>query len=347
MHGLSHPLVDRVTRRLTQGLQGLQGLRRPAARTLTVTLTSVQREAWEDHGFLVLPGFFGAEEIDPVNEYVDRLWRTQRNVNEPIVLDYLLETDRAGRSLLRDGPDGVRNWPYKLNDLYLTSEEVRNLVLAPRLCAVLAELLEGEPMAINTLNFERGSQQADHYDTFFMPAPIKNKMVATWIALEDIHPQTGPLQYYAGSNQLEPYRFSHGQLWAVPEEMPVATRRIRESAEAAKLRPTTFTPEKGDVFIWHSQLMHGGSPIGDLSRTRQSVVTHYFRTADFDTARRGDLQPEELRGQFEGLNPAWRAAFVRPAIRRTPGGQAYLDKWAIAPLAPGEALTFGCAAAPD
>ena len=51
--------------------------------------------------------------------------------------------------------------------------------------AILHNLLGGETMAINTLNFERGSQQAYHFDTFYMPAPVKDKVLATRIALED------------------------------------------------------------------------------------------------------------------------------------------------------------------
>src|SRR5439155_11985193 len=110
-------------------------------------------------------------------------------------------------------------------------------------------------------------QQADHFDTFYMPAPVSNRMVATWVALEDIEPSTGPLRYYPGSNRLEPFRFSHGALWAVLEEFQDAQRLIHDRVAGARLEATTFTPRKGDVFIWHSQLLHGGSPIEDLTRT--------------------------------------------------------------------------------
>lgn len=291
-------------------------------------LTAAQREFWEENGYLVLRGFFTAEEIDAVNEFVERLWADRRRVIEPIVLDYLLETDRYGRSLLRDSPEDVRDWPYKLNDLYLTAAPVRALSSSPSLSAVLTELLDGEPMAINTLNFERGSQQADHFDTFFMPAPVANKMLATWVALEDIEPSTGPLRYFPGSNHLRPFRFSHGELWATGEELPLAQSYFREQLTKAKLSLTTFTPKKGDVFIWHSQLLHGGSDIEDLSLTRKSLVTHYFRVEDFDLARRRTLDPEELQQQLAAMGPAWRNAFLHPEIRRTDAGVAYLDKWA-------------------
>ena len=34
--------------------------------------------------------------------------------------------------------------------------------------------------------------------------------------------------------------------------------------------------KKGDVFIWHANLIHGGSPIKDHSLTRKSMVIHYY-----------------------------------------------------------------------
>jgi len=37
-----------------------------------------------------------------------------------------------------------------------------------------------------------------------------------------------------------------------------------------------FLGKAGDVLIWHEELVHGGSPIIDMTRTRMSLVTHYW-----------------------------------------------------------------------
>ena len=54
-------------------------------------------------------------------------------------------------------------------------------------------------------------------------------------------------------------------------------------AECGKLgiKPISFLAEPGDVFIWHAQLLHGGSHIESVGLTRRSLVTHYFRAQDF------------------------------------------------------------------
>jgi len=40
--------------------------------------------------------------------------------------------------------------------------------------------------------------------------------------------------------------------------------------------PKTFLAKKGDILIWHANLLHGGSPITNVALTRKSMVAHYY-----------------------------------------------------------------------
>jgi hypothetical protein len=42
------------------------------------------------------------------------------------------------------------------------------------------------------------------------------------------------------------------------------------------LEPAYFTPQAGDVLLWHANLIHGGAPRRDSERSRKAVVCHYF-----------------------------------------------------------------------
>ncbi len=53
-------------------------------------------------------------------------------------------------------------------------------------------------------------------------------------------------------------------------------RLIQHRTDAAGLAPTYATIKKGQAFIWAANLLHGGSPQLDRSRTRASQVTHFF-----------------------------------------------------------------------
>jgi phytanoyl-CoA hydroxylase len=244
-------------------------------------LTPEQRQSWEDNGFLMLKSFFDKKQVEVINELIDSLWINRKTSGTPLVCDAFIETPQEKRIRLKDAPDEARHLPYKLNDLYLEKDAIRSLILDPRLSNILSNLLAGKPLAFNTLNFERGSQQRFHFDTFYMPPRIPNKMLATWIALEPGSEKSGPLRYYPGSHKIPPYSFSSGRLNAIADEMPLFDEYINAQLKEFNLTPTVFYPEAGDVFIWHAQLYHGGSPILDPSATRKSIVTHYFRARDY------------------------------------------------------------------
>jgi ectoine hydroxylase len=37
-----------------------------------------------------------------------------------------------------------------------------------------------------------------------------------------------------------------------------------------------FIAKKGDVFIWHTNLIHGGMPVKNTALTRKSMVIHNY-----------------------------------------------------------------------
>lgn len=252
-------------------------------------LTPEQQQAWDDNGYLLLRNFYSAETIDEINSLTDRLWKGRKKLGPEYVIDIFVETKNERRVYMADAPSSARNTPYKLNDLYLSQQEIRQIVVGNRLSPILGALLDGFPMVCNSLNFEFGSQQDYHFDTFYMPSPTPNKMVASWIALEDATPQNGPLSYYPGSHKIPPYLFSNGKTHAIQTEMREFDSYIYSEIEQRGLKPETLLAQKGDVLIWHSQLFHGGSPILDKSKTRQSLVTHYFTNEDFP-----DLEPPKV-----------------------------------------------------
>lgn len=246
-----------------------------------MTLTSQQQQAWQEQGYLYIAEFYSAPEIDRINALIEQLWKQRKQLGPEYVIDIFVESDKERRVYFCDAPNDARNAPYKLNDLFLSNAEIRQAVAGERLAPILAELLDGLPMICNSLNFEFGSQQDYHFDTFYMPSPTPNKMVASWLALEDATPMNGPLTYYPGSHKIPPYHFSNGSTIIMENEMPEFRKYMKEQIEQRGLQPATLEANKGDLLIWHSQLFHGGSPILDKTKTRKSLVTHYFTKEDF------------------------------------------------------------------
>jgi phytanoyl-CoA hydroxylase len=261
---------------LLQDIVGKVFARRPAPPPPALTVD--QRRHWDDHGFLVLPGFFAADAIAALNAEVRRQWDDSRTAPSKLVVDLIGTT--GARVHLHDAPAAARQQRHKLNDLYLESDLVRGIILEPRLVAIVTELLGGAPVVCNTLNLEFGSAQPFHTDSLYMTPPKDLNLAASWIALEDCQADAGPLRYYPGSHRIPPYRFSTGRITAVDAEMKAYHAYMEGEVRARGLVEQRFCARSGDVFLWHAQLYHGGAPITNPRRSRRSLVTHYFRADD-------------------------------------------------------------------
>jgi phytanoyl-CoA hydroxylase len=247
-------------------------------------LTAAQRDQFHKDGFLILQGFFAAERIKAFKDHVDELWRQRRRADNPLTIDTSLRSrlwNGVYRAAFRSVPDEARQLFFKLNDAHLVDPMVQGLSADPGLLAAIETLLGHRPVICNSLLFEWGSEQDLHFDTFYMPSPTPNMMTASWIAIDPVTPDNGPLVYYPGSHLIEPFRFSDGQLNAIGAEMPAANAHIRDIIRDYRLEEMRFYPQPGDVLIWHAQLLHGGGAITSRAQKRTSLVTHYFTTLDF------------------------------------------------------------------
>jgi ectoine hydroxylase-related dioxygenase (phytanoyl-CoA dioxygenase family) len=224
-------------------------------------------------GFAVLEGYFTPLRIDRAASAIRRLLEEKSN---EVVVDSLQTGQRSFWAQAAYPSTRL----FKFNDLYLMSEEVRELALDPELAGILAELL-GEPAALcNSLNFEKGSSQPKHIDSLYMTPRTPHCLVAAWMALEDVHPDSGPLVYVPGSHRIPLYTFNDGTHHASRDEIPDWFDYIDVQIRLRGLKERAFLARKGDVFIWHADLVHGGSPIADSRRTRGSLVCHYFGEND-------------------------------------------------------------------
>jgi hypothetical protein len=161
----------------------------------------------------------------------------------------------------------------RVQDGWLVNKAVRSLATDRRVSGFLDELYQRKSFPFQTLNFPKGSQQRTHSDTFHFNSRPAGFMCGVWIALEDIHPDSGPLQYYPGSQKLPVFSVAD-----------LAGRDVRagyedfidETVQKAGLKRETAPIKRGQAFIWAANLFHGGSPMADPNRTRLSQVTHYY-----------------------------------------------------------------------
>jgi phytanoyl-CoA hydroxylase len=247
-------------------------------------------------GYMTLEGYFSPAQIDRAAAAVRRLLAERP---QEVVVDSLRT---GGRSFWSQASEPETRH-FKFNDLYLMCEEVRDLALEPGLTSILADLMEERTVLCNSLNFEKGSSQPKHIDSLYMTPRTPHQLLAVWIAFEDVHADSGPLSYYPGSHRIPLYTFNDGTHHAARAEIVDWFDYIDVQLRLRGLRERRFLAKKGDVFIWHADLVHGGSPIADENRTRASLVCHYFGETDF-TGNGADLVPASDAFWLRRLLPA-------------------------------------------
>lgn len=243
-----------------------------------------QCRKWTSDGYLILPRL-----IEP--EILDRVWDSyERAIASGRIK---LPADPAGEG---DPHPGRFLNPHKRAGAFCEILKHNGLLGSIRM------LMAREPKILQTIASHKGSEQPEHSDSIHMTTYPLGYLTAAWIAFEDIHPDSGPLVYYPGSHRL-PYVFSKdvsisetdyardGYAAYQAKYEPF----IRGLIEKHGLKPHHFHARKGDVLIWHANLLHGGSPRADLSRSRRAVVVHFFVKGAFVYH---DLSARRSRSQY-------------------------------------------------
>lgn len=236
-------------------------------------------EHFAEHGYLIFPLEADSATLDAVPEAVDRAWR-----DRPADLAYAY--DGPARSMRYADPSRDRRSRYRIHDLHSHSTAALELYLHRQIFRWVELILGEEPVAIQSLAFEFGSQQLLHRDQVVVPTASPGHLVAAWIALEDITPDCGPLVYVPGSHRLpcyetEPgdYRFDGRRMGPEVVEQGLAWEAEQERRRG--LEPQLFTARRGEVLLWHAALRHGGSEVRDESATRKSFVVHYSSASTY------------------------------------------------------------------
>lgn len=222
-------------------------------------------------GYVILPGAVELSVVDAVREELDRAWATR----DP---RHRVETGVGGESHPLDPQR--RGGGAKLLDAYVHCAPARAAAFAPPITSFLRTLFERDLLLFQSLSFEYGSRQPLHQDTAYVVVDSPMEFAACWIALEDIRPGSGELNYYRGSHRIEEHLFRGGyRSWSRKRDGLQAHEQylagLHERSRAAGCELQAFLPRKGDALIWNADLVHGGGVVSDEALTRHSLVCHY------------------------------------------------------------------------
>jgi len=209
-----------------------------------------------DHGYLVVPDVIDTDHLRRLNAAVDD------------AVERKLEGYEWGSS-------------QRLHNLHQQYPAVQELWLHPTIMRLLSLIFDSPARPCQSLTYVFGSQQEHHQDTIHLTPFPAGRMCGVWTALEDVQPDSGELVVFPGSHRLPRiYMRSVGlpkvrnDDWSAFQEKVVA--HWTDLINGRGLAPSPYRPKAGSVLIWHENLMHAGSLRKDLSKSRRSIVGHYF-----------------------------------------------------------------------
>lgn len=213
------------------------------------------KNSWASGGYAVLPKYFSDEFIDQTNAEIDRL--------------------------LKEGSIQFNYSGKKIMFAFRKGERMQQIAHDPGIVKAFTFLMGREMKPFQSINFEKSSEQRAHSDAIHMTTYPVGCLTAAWVALEDIGPDQGPLRYYPGSHKL-PYvmndRFDHGGGKFLLGESAYFQYEefIQGWIKQHGLKEEVLYPKKGDVFLWHGNLIHGALKMNKPELTRKSMVVHYM-----------------------------------------------------------------------
>ena len=263
---------DRIERKLRQGEISAE--------------EAEQCRYWAANGYIIIPGLIGRAILEDVWDAYEKAVRSSK---------IRLQADPAGE----DDP-----YPGRFLNPHKKLGAFCQILKHPGLLGWIRLLMEREPKPLQTITSHKGSQQGLHSDSIHMTTYPLGYLTAAWIAFEDIHPDSGPLEYYPGSHRL-PYVFSKDVGITGPDFKKDGYKSyqakyepyVRELIAKHGLEPDHFHARKGDVLIWHANLLHGGSARRNLQLSRHALVCHFFVKGSFVYH---DLAAARSRQQYMG-----------------------------------------------
>ncbi|TXF77318.1 phytanoyl-CoA dioxygenase family protein [Chryseobacterium sp.] len=209
---------------------------------------------FHNKGYCIIRGFLNNDTVDEVNNEIQRLVDTRK-----IKFRYA----------------------NKLMFAIHHSKLIEKIGQNKYLLDVLSILFDGKAKLFQSINFINGSEQKTHSDSIHMTTFPHGGLLGVWVALEDVSAENGALHYYPESHKL-PY-FMNSDYDNEGTKFMLGKKGYKEYEEFLnsrindlKLEKKVFDCKKGDMLIWHANILHGGEPHTNKNRTRKSMVFHYF-----------------------------------------------------------------------
>jgi len=202
------------------------------------------------------------------------------------ILDDVFPDDLISAYCFRFQSDNIPTYGWPDGSPFTRIPEIRDLCCyGPFNDKLKALFAGGRPALSLNLTGWVSTERNWHADCYLSPREVGSHYCAAWIALEDINPDSGPFEFVPGSHKMPFISQQKISQFALPGEMahagwPKTTERfvvpaIEYYIEQHNLKPLQFWAKRNQVLIWHSRLLHRGSPPVVPGTPRRALIAHY------------------------------------------------------------------------
>ena len=167
-----------------------------------------------------------------------------------------------------------------------------------RLVEAVAAIMGERPKIVQTMFFEGNPKTWAHQDTYYLDSTDLGRMVAAWVAVEDIHPGAGRFFVYPGSHRIA-MPLNRGAL-NVASGHGRYKELVLEAIGRHGLECRAPALRKGDALLWAARTIHGSLETREPARSRASFTAHYIPQStallQFQSRRRRLLNVRRVNG---------------------------------------------------
>lgn len=222
-------------------------------------------EQYDQEGYVIVPDLIPHAKIDKLVDSLERFKRARRPYWSESIHKWILpELDDRG-FMVESMENLTRLWfSCGLNTA------ANDILLGTEINGILKQIKPEREKFVHWLNhlFDRSTGSIDHTDNWYLDSDPAGDLIGSWVALEDIHPDSGAFRLFPRSHKMS----IMPELWSLDHASFI--KRCAELADSLEAKPVVI--KKGTVAFFHPYLLHGAVDQRDPRYSRKSITGHYL-----------------------------------------------------------------------
>lgn len=226
------------------------------------------KETFHEQGFIIIKNLIKEQHINNVLKSLENFKKENKYYYTQSNHSWVKSSKLSKEGFLIDSIQT----PTKQKNCGQLKFAIEDTISSLDISKILQEI-SGEEKFINWQNmlFDRSTGTIDHADTWYLDTKPRGKMIAAWIALEDIQESAGRFFVYPKSHKLNIKENINQKI----KDNYFYSKFIDEFVKKNKLKKFMPIMKKGDVLFWHPFTLHGSLSQKNNKNSRKSLTAHY------------------------------------------------------------------------